>query len=507
MRYALFACALACLCIGPRNGAAQEIIRTGRGTERLDARLDEIFKAGNYRILSRDTLIARTDTLTGPVLTLGNRLVIEGTVRGALAIVDANVYARPGAVIDGDVLNIGGGFYRSEQARITGSVDNEPLAPYHVEREGDRITIVGDTEHRFLRPDLEFPRANRVEGFRPYFGVTLASPPIDRFSLELTPWVAYGFSRDEWEDALQGGVALTLRRRLNFLTAGVEQNTLTNDAWNRSNLQNSAAFLWNGRDYRNYYEADRVFVRFGRDLVRGQHLAQISAWGQQERARSLATLDPWVLLKPDSFRFNPPIDDGTIRSGIVQLIGDWTGRVTAAEYDGRVEFGNADVLTGEWNFNAFYLSGLWAMRALANHTLEVGGYLQGPLGSDSLPRQRWSILGGSGTLYTFRIGRFRGDRVVFVKTAYIIPLGGLIRIPYLGAPNIEVFDHIGMAWTQFEERKFEQNVGLRLAFPLFYARAFANTSDLGNARFSLGVTIRRRPYPWERRSEARARIR
>jgi hypothetical protein len=507
MRRSLLSLALLGALIGSGELAAQEIYRTGRGTTRLDARLDEILEAGRYRALTRDTLIARSDTLAGPVLALGNRLVIEGTVLGPLAIVDANVYARPGALIIGDVINIGGGFYRSEQARITGSVDDEPLAPYHVERAGDRITIVGDTEHRVLRPDLEVPRANRVDGLRPYLGLTVASPPVGAFSLEVTPWAAYGFARDDFEDRVQGGVELTLRRRLNALSVGLEQTTASNDAWNRSDLMNTASFLWNGRDFRDYYEAERIFVSLSRELVRGQHLALWSLRAQRERATSLVSADPWVLFEPDSFRFNPPIDEGRIQSGIMYLIGDWTGRLTAAEYDGRIEVGQADVETGDWGFGAFFLSGLWAMRALANHTLALEGYLQGPLGADSLPRQRWSILGGSGTLYTFRIGRFRGDRVVFVKTSYTIPLGGLIRIPYLGAPNVEVFDHIGMAWTHGEDRAFEQNVGVKVAFPWFYARVVANTENLGGARYSLGVSIRRRPYPWERRSEVRARFR
>lgn len=482
---------------------AQQIRRTGRGTARLDARLDGILANSDYRVLSRDTVIARTDTLVGPVLTLGNRLVIEGVVRGHLAIVDANVYARPTAHIMGDVTNIGGGFYRSEQATITGSLSDHPLAPYHVEKAEDRITIVGDVEHKYVRPVLKPPQANRVEGFRPYVGVVLVTPPMGRVGLELQGWAAYGFEIGEWEDALQGGAELRVRRGLTHVGVGTEKTTWTNDAWIRGDLDNTVAFLWHGRDYRNYYQAQRQYIVLGRELVRGPHDAVLSLRGQREDARSQLRGDPWVLLSPDSFRINPAIDEGVISSAILNLRGEWTGLKAQAEYDVGLEVGRPDVFDGQHDFRAFRVWAEWAMQALANHTLELEGYFQGPLGTDSLPRQRWSMLGGSGTLYTFEIGEFFGDRVAYVESKYSIPLWPALRVPVLGLPRLQLLHHIGMAWTFNEDRAFQQNVGVRLQFPFLYARVVTDPSDLNDAEFAVGVTFPRGAYPWERRSEGR----
>jgi hypothetical protein len=76
--------------------AQQPVVRrTGHGTAALDVRIDRILSDPSYLILTQDTMVARTDTLAGPILTLANRVIVEGTIIGNLVIVDANVYLRP----------------------------------------------------------------------------------------------------------------------------------------------------------------------------------------------------------------------------------------------------------------------------------------------------------------------------------------------------------------------------------------------------------------------------
>src|SRR5688572_4184483 len=176
--------------------AQQPVTRRGHGTARLDAEIDRVISNPEFKVLSRDTLIARDAVLEGPILTLGNRLVIEGKVTGDLVIVDANVYVRPTAVIEGRVTNIGGGFYRSENAVIRDLVDH-PLAPYHVERNGDALTIVGDVEDKFFKFNFEAPRSNRVDGLRPSLGGTVTFPSLGRNVIDLTGWAGYAIEREQ----------------------------------------------------------------------------------------------------------------------------------------------------------------------------------------------------------------------------------------------------------------------------------------------------------------------
>jgi hypothetical protein len=481
--------------------AQQPVVRrTGHGTAALDVRIDRILSDPSYLILTLDTVVARTDTLAGPILALANRVVVEGTIIGNLVIVDANVYLRPTARIVGDVLNIGGGLYRSEQATVTGSYDDKPLAPYHAARDGNAFVIGGDVEENILTWKPTFPVANRVDGVRPSFGAQLTFPVSQRAHIELEGWGGFAFQRDDWEDQLQGGVELRWRRELTYLGVGGDKNTATNDKWIRSDLKNSLSMLWEGKDYRNYYDAERLYGVIGRGLVRGGHDAVATLRAQHERGTTLFTGDPWALFPPDEFRFNPPIDDGVISSAILTLTGTWAGSSTAARYDGAIEVAREGIAGGDFDFASFSVWSEWAMQAFANHTIEIESRFQAPLpGTDSLPRQRWGMLGGSGTLYTFGVGEFIGDRVVFVESKYLIPIP--IKLPIIRSPHLDLIHAIGMAWTQNESRDFEQNVGVRLQFPFVYVRFFINPADTNDSKFSFGVSVPRKLYPWERRTD------
>lgn len=490
------------------DAAAQVITRSGRGSPRLDARIDQIISNRQYRLISVDTFIARNDTLRGPILSLGNRVVIEGTILGGLTVVDANVYVRPTARIEGDVINIGSGLYRSEQATITGRVEDHPLAPYHVERENGAFVIVGDVEHKLVKPKFLAPYANRVDGITPRLGATFALPTLGRTSIELFGWGSYSFDRpDDWTEKLQGGGELRLRRGLNHIGFGVEETTATNDDWIRSDFNNTISFMGRGKDYRNYFEAERQYVVLGRDLVRDNHAAVASLRFQREDAESLAAQSPWVLFEPDDgFRVNPAISQGVISSGILGLRGEWTGLSAVAEYDAAIEIAR-DVAGGDFSFNAFEVWAQWAMEALANHTLELETRLSGPLpGTDNLPLQRWGMLGGSGTLYTFEVGEFFGDRVAYLQSEYSIPIDR-IRLPVVGSPALELLHSIGMAWTHENSRDFEQNVGVRIQFPLLYARFVVNPVDIEDNKLTFGVSFPKSAYPWQNRAAPRPSIR
>jgi hypothetical protein len=499
MRFRVAAAAFAFLSLYIVNpAAAQEVRRTGRGEPQLDVRIDNILSDDSYRLLARDTVIARNDTLRGPILSLGNRVIVEGTVIGTLAMIDANVYLRPTARIEGDIINIGSGFYRSEQAVITGRVTNRPLAPYHVERSGQDLLIVGDTEHKLLKPAFLLPTANRVDGIMPRAGGTLSLPPLGRFNVQLYGWGAYGFDHDDWKEALQGGAELRFRHGFNQLAFGVEETTASRDEWIRSDFKNSLSFLYEGKDYRNYYEAERQYVELSRELVREAHTGVVYVRGQREDGESLSRGTPWVLFKPDTFRINPFVDDGVISSGLLGLRGEWTGVTAAAEYDANIERSFENTLGGDFDFTMFTVTTKWAMLALANHTLEIESRLQGPLGTDVLPRQRWGMLGGSGTLYTFGVGEFYGDRLAYLETEYSIPFPPRFRLPYIGSPSFDLIHTIGMAWSQGTSSDFEQNVGARILFPFVYARFMINPADSGDSKFTVGITTPKPALPWQK---------
>ena len=61
--------------------------------------------------------------------------------------------------------------------------------------------------------------------------------------------------------------------------------------------------------------------------------------------------------------------------------------------------------------------------------------------------------------------------------------------------------NIGMAWSRDVHRDFEQNIGVRLQFPLVYARVVTDPRDIGDkVLFDVGVSFPSKAYPWEKGS-------
>lgn len=484
---------------GVQRLAAQQVEFRGRGDIENDVFLRRLVQSGNYTLIARDTLIPAADTVVGNVLVLRSVLRLDGTVTGDLIIVDGNVFLRPNARILGSVRNIAGGFYPSEMAVVQGGVSSQPNAAYMVRREADgaRMVILGTVRpSSIVLPGLfgvAIPTYDRVDGLTLSFSAGVALPRMERVEPVVLGRVDYRSQRG----AITGGLELELPRGGTALVLGAERTTLTNERWIRGDLDNSLTFFLTGKDLRDYYEADRAFAEVRRSLEVGARETDVFLRGQVEEARTLAAGSPWTVLGTPRDD-NMGVDDGRITSVVAGLSTDWTTPLHRVRVSAAVEAAGT-VLSGRHSFARYEVNADWAMKALANHTLRVQPHFQGPLpGTDSLPGQRWSFVGGSSTLYTFDIAEFRGDRVAFVETAYGIPLDR-VRIRVVGTPELQALHLVGMAWTADEAPGLEQNVGLRLRFPMFNVRVVTNPAawrdDIG---FSASLNLPRRSWPWER---------
>src|SRR5690606_7986192 len=126
-------------------------------------------------------------------------------------------------------------------------------------------------------------------------------------------------------------------------------------------------------------------------------------------------------------------------------------------------------------------------------------HFQGPLpGTASLPLQRWSFVGGSGTLLTYDVAEFRGDRVAFVETEYSIPLPRRLTVRPFGRPSFDLLHMAGMAWTDDESPAFEQNIGARIRYNVVYVRVVTHPSRFADdVEVSVSVSLPRGSYPWQ----------
>jgi hypothetical protein len=86
---------------------------------------------------------------------------------------------------------------------------------------------------------------------------------------------------------------------------------------------------------------------------------------------------------------------------------------------------------------------------------------------DTAPPQRWSYVGGPGTLPTFELLQFGGDQLLFVESQYVIPIDRVV-IKVLGTPTVGLRHMLGSAGVG-RLPALEQNLGVRLTVGFFRA--------------------------------------
>ena len=512
LAFALLTC---CLTVAaPLALAGQTIERRGDGDVFLDDRIDRLIRTGQYVALhDEERTLGPGDTIRTNLVVLGGRLYLEGVVEGDLIGVEAELFLRPGSRVTGDVVNIGGGLYRSELAE-TGRVRDLPNMRYEVRAEGDRVVILSDMERSPLELDgmlgFHVPEYNRVDGLAPDWGFTWRFRPVSGITPGVRGLVGYRTERGDFA----GGGSVFLERDPWGLEGGWVRETRSNDRWIRSDLRNSGDFLLEGDDMRNYYEADVAWgeLRYLLGAADGMRHVTFGLRFEDEKARSLREGNPWVIFEPDSMRSNPPVEPGSIRSLIPFVDGEWLTTRTATE--ARIELENASFdLPGQnpaecspgsvcvppdGSFTRLRLSSEFGMQALLDHTLEIELQFMLPLaGDEPLPHQRWSIFGGSGTVRTVGDAAFRGDHLLYSETEYIIPIR-LVRLPRRIVPELQFLHMAGMAWSGDRERDLVQNLGARVTVSALYVRWIIDpaTQD-SELTFGLSWPFGGKEYPWQ----------
>jgi hypothetical protein len=482
---------------------AQRVVRfVGHGEPDLDARIRQLL-AGPYLLIARDTVLPQGQTVQGNVLVVRSTTGIEGTVQGTVLDLDANLFVRPTAHITGDLVNLGGGLYRSELSKTDGTIVNRPLAPYRVDIRGDTVDIEGFSRNPSviaLMPAL--PSYDRVNGLTVRAAAALRIPAAGRIEPEIRGKASFRTARTSFG----GGAELALIHNTSMLKAGFEREAVTNETWMIGDVINSVAFLFAGNDYRNYYEADRVYAEALHEFRVRRMLWGFSLRAQREDGTALRAHNPFAFTGRH-FRENFPTPLcstcnsaplGRISSATLSGHGGWAGVTAALQANASVEIAGT-VAGGDQSFKGYKATGEYAMQGIANHALDVYVYAQGPLpGTDDLPFRRWSTVGGAYTLFTYPVGFFLGDRVAYERTQYLIPGSQRFRLPFVGAPDLTLIHVAGMAWTRTSHRKLEQNLALQLQALVVYVWAAVNPADRSQHEigFGLGLPVSRRP--WER---------
>lgn len=458
------------MCVASELARAQDVpptvvLRTpGRG--RPGEILSEVM-ARPYDVIMVDSVVhlPRDSTIPRPVLILGGDATVASVVQGDVVVVDGDLFLHPGADIAGRAVAIGGGVYSSSLARVAVGMESFRDVTYDVTRASDGRVLL---DWREISPvpietlafplvfGLRIPTYTRVDGLGLPWGPRFA---FDTGRIVVDPILTYRSDLGELDPSLTAHLDIG---RLTTLEIRAARGTFTNDAWIQSDVANLISALFAGRDYRNYWRADRGEVLVQRRWERGATLVALEGGGRVERAWSVTPGGPWSLfdrndVEDGMLRPNPPVRHGRISSALAGARFDWERQEVALTSRLLTEI--VIDAPDDRRFTQATLDARVDFPTFQNHTFSLEAHAVHTFG-DSAPPQRFAYLGGGGTLPTFEILEFGGDRLVFLESRYAIPIER-IRIPIVGSPVIMLRHMIGMAGGD-SLPPFEQNLGVRL---------------------------------------------
>jgi len=450
---------------------AQQVIVRDAGPGAFGHRLADMLSSP-HRLIGpalTPTVLPRDSAYAQTVVVLGRNVVIDGRVHGDVIVLGGDAFLHPGAVVDGRVIAVGGTVYESRLAITRNGVESHP--EFTFDTRATATTYVLDyrpvREHPsppFTLPGVygvRIPAYDRSDGLSLPFGPMIS---LDTGYVEINPIVTYRSNIGAFDPSADAELAFGRRTRVH---AFVGRTTLSNDGWIWTDLVNSAAVLGLGLDTRNYYRADRAELTVHQLLETStiEFAPYLGVRGERDRSigpDSLTTGGPWSFFgrtdREDMLRPNPPIVPGTLETVVLGALFDWQLQGVRTSFNLVNEGAAFDV--GARRFVQSTLDGVVRFPTFGAQFFYFNTHILYTFG-DTAPPQRWSYLGGSGTIVTLPLLSLGGDRLVYLESNYYVPISW-IDLRVVGAPSITLRHIIGSAGVG-RLPSFEQNLGLRLA--------------------------------------------
>lgn len=458
-------------------------------------------------------LLPRDSSYRTTVVVIGRAATLEGTVTGDLIVVGGDLQVHPNATIEGRAIAIGGAVYGSALATIGGGTlsfrdftyDVSPIPDGYelryrslLHQPTSAITLSGIYGFRI-------PSYDRTNGLSVPF-IPIVAVPHTRLVVE--PGVTYRSQLGEIDPSMRIKVQFSSR---NAFTASVGRSTLTNDRWITPDLLNSAATFAFGEDGRNYYRATRAdaSVSHAWEWTGTAITPYIGArWERAESARpdSSALSGPWSIdgrkSTHDMLRPNPPIDSGTIVSGVfgTELRHDRNGISTQIALD--VEIGGFSPALESANggsrpFSQATFNGTVTFRTFGTQSLLFDAHIVASWAGDAstrdttvagAPRQRWAYVGGWGSIPTLDLLERGGDELIYIDGRYNIPIDA-IQLPFVGPPVITLRSVLAGADVE-RWPALAQAVGARASLSLAFLEYLVDPANR-HRFFGVGISLPR----------------
>ncbi|MBK8248209.1 MAG: BamA/TamA family outer membrane protein [Gemmatimonadetes bacterium] len=416
------------------------------------------------------------------LVVLSGPLVIEGRATGKVIVINGDAEFRPGGIVEGDLLVIGGRVVGAQAGQVRGSIRTYS-ARLAYEQRGERMVWSERAEDPWWRRrdrwrdrgwgDLRLVSArtyNRVEGLPIQFGPVFGREfDWGRLSVDALGIIrsanSFAWTPDNVGHTAKAELRLGQSQGLRF---GARHFDVVEsvERWQLSDAESGLAAFFLHRDFRDYYSRHggslTASVYQGRQLELGATWSDVR-WG------SRTANDPWTPFRDtDRWRANPQMDEAQMHlwQGFVRLDtrSDERQPTTGWYLSGEYEYGDGTTTRyapttagvrlpttdGATTYDRLFVDlrryNRVAPGAQLNFRLVAGGWLSG----DELPMQRRFSLGGPGALpgYNFRLPTVTNgvDRLLCSNlqgTAGTIPVGSPGECERMAMAQVEFRGDLG----------------------------------------------------------------
>ncbi len=377
-----------------------------------------------------NTEIAEGDTIHGDLVVKNGMLVVRGVVAGDVLVVNGDIELKSSSRILGNVRAMNGSIAKDEGAYVEGY--SEQSTSVSTPRSQRRKSTYRTKYSYSFKPyywntenivdDNFLFRYNRVEGFFFGFGEEKnfywdGSKAISGFGS-----FGYGFASHRWRLQLGLDRQFAVGDGVLYEFGGeVHSLTDTKDEWIMNLAENSLAALLFREDFRDYFQREGYSVHAARYGKEGDLSTMIDVRYVNDRYASLTNGANWAVFGGTTFRGNPAINAGTMKS-----LSFSTGLSTVEKYryhsEGwnlylRAEYGGNE-LGGDFDFTQAVVDIRRFQPITDNDQINLrirAGALEG-----AAITQRLFELGGANTLPAYGFKEFAGNRMLLANLEYRI---------------------------------------------------------------------------------------
>lgn len=376
-----------------------------------------------------DTEVAENDTVQGDLVVKNGTLVVRGSVHGDILVVNGDIELKSTSRVMGNVRAMNGGISKAEGAFVEGFTEQSSTASSKQYRRKPTMRTKYSYSFKpyFFNTNESFDddvvfRYNRVEGL--FFGFGSEKRYFWDGSRRVTGYgsFGYGFASHKWR--LQLGLDRQFASADNVLyEIGGEAHSLTDtkDEWIMPLMENNLAALLFHEDFRDYFQREGFSVHSARYSKDAEVSTMIDVRFHNDRYASLSTGAEWAVFGGNSFRSNPAVDAGTLKSISVSA-----GVSTVEKYRYHIEGWNL-FAKGEYGGNGLggnfdFTQGLIDIRRFQPLSDDDQINLRiraSSLQGDTIAQKDFE-LGGANTMPAYGFKEFSGNRMLLANIEYRI---------------------------------------------------------------------------------------